>query len=51
MWSFTSTSEILTLRFEDFDDRDYQKYVYYFANKKNQRKKLTILDNIYDQVI
>ena len=52
MWSFASRpSEILTLRFEDFEDKDNQKSVFYYANKKNQRKKFTILDELYNQVM
>ena len=53
MWSFASRpSEILTLRFEDFEDfEDNQKSVFYYANKKNQRKKFTISDELYDQVM
>ena len=36
MWCFASRpSEMLTLRFEDFEDKDDQKSVYYYANKKN----------------
>ena len=42
-------SEILTLRFED-KDKDNQKSDYY-ANKKNQRKKFTISDELYNQVM
>ena len=44
-------SEILKLRFEDFEDKDNQKSVFYYANKKNQRKKFTISDELYDQVM
>ena len=52
MWSFASRpSEILTLRFEDFEDKDNQKSVFYYANKKNQRKKFKISDELYDQVM
>ena len=36
MWCFASKqSEMFTLRFKD---KDVQKSVYYYANKKNQRK-------------
>ena len=43
MWHIISRSrEMLTLRFEDFDDKDDKESVYYYANKKNQRKKFTI---------
>ena len=52
MWSFASRpSEILTLRFEDFEDKGNQKSVFYYANKKNQRKKFTISDELYNQVM
>ena len=52
MWSFASRpSEMLTLRFEDFEDKDNQKSVFYYVNKKNQRKKFTISDELYDQVM
>ena len=52
MWSFASRPyEILTLRFEDFEDKDNQKSVLYYANKKNQRKKFTISDEFYNQVM
>ena len=45
MWSFVSRpSEILTLRFEDFEDKDNQKSVFYYENKKNQREGFTISD-------
>ena len=44
MWFFASRpSEILTLRFED---KDNKKYVFYYANKKNQRKKFAISDEL-----
>ena len=52
MWSFASRpNEVLTLRFEDFEDKDNQKSVFYYANKKNQRKKFIISDELYDQVM
>ena len=52
MWSFASRPyEILTLRFEDFEDKDNQKSVFYYTNKKNQRKKFTISDELYNQVM
>ena len=52
MWSFASRpSEILTLRFEDIEDKANQKSVFYYANKKNQRKKFTISDELYYQVM
>ena len=35
-WSLASRlNDILVLRFEDFEDKDRQKYVLYYANKKN----------------
>ena len=52
MWSLASRpNEILTLRFEDFEDKDGQKSVLYYANKKNQRKKFTISEELYTQVM
>ena len=52
MWCFASRpSEMLTLRFEDFEDKDDQKSVYYYANKKNQRNKFTISNDLYDRVM
>ena len=52
MWCFASRPrEMLTLRFEDFEDKDDQKSVYYYANKKNQRKKSTISNILYEQVM
>ena len=42
---------MLTLRFEDFEDKDDQKSVYYYANKRNQRKKFTISNDLYEQVM
>ena len=44
---------MLTLRFEDFEDKDDQKsvYYYYYANKKNQRRKFTISNDLYEQVM
>ena len=51
MWCFASRpSEMLTLRFEDFEDKDDQKSVYY-ENKKNQRRKFTISNDPYKQVM
>ena len=41
MWSFASRpSEILTLRFEDFEDKDNQKSVFYYANKCSVKNEL-----------
>ena len=52
MWCFASRpSEIFTLRFEDFEDKDDQKSVYYYANKKKQRNKFTISTDLYDWVM
>ena len=52
MWCFASRpSEMLTLRFEDFEDKGDQKSVYYYANKKNQRNKFTISNDLYDRVM
>ena len=52
MWSLASRpNEMLTLRFEDFEDKDGQKSVLYYANKKNQRKKFTISEELYTQVM
>ena len=49
MWSLASRpNEMLTLRFED---KDGQKSVLYYANKKNQRKKFTISEELYTQVM
>ena len=51
MWSLASRpNEMVTLRFEDFEDNN-QKSVLYYANKKNQRKRITIGDDLYEQVI
>ena len=52
MWSLASRpNEMVTLRFEDFEDNNNQKSVLYYANKKNQRKRITIADDLYEQVI
>ena len=52
MWSLTSRpNEMLKLRFEDFEDKDGQKFVLFYANKKNQRKKLTISEVLYIKII
>ena len=52
MWSLSSLpNEMFTLRFEDFEDKDGQKSVLYYANKKNQRKKFTISEELYTQVM
>ena len=51
MWSLASMpNEMVTLRFEDFEDNN-KKSVLYYANKKNQRKRITIADDLYEQVI
>ena len=44
-------NEMLTLRFENFEDKVRQKSVLYYANKKNQRKKFTISEELYTQVM
>ena len=52
MRSFVSrSSEIQTLRFKDINDGGGQKSIYYFANKRNQRKYFTISNGLYDKVI
>ena len=52
MWCFASRpNEMLILRFEDFEDKDDQKSLYYYTNKKNQRKKFTTSNDLYEQVI
>ena len=52
MWCFASkTNEILTLRFEDFEVKDDQKSVYNYTNKKNQRRKFIISNDLYEQVM
>ena len=51
MWSLASRpNEMVTLRFEDFKDHS-QKSVLYHSKKKNQRKWITITDDLYDRVI
>ena len=51
MWSLASRpNEMVTLRFEDFEDNN-QKSLLYYANKKNQRKRITIADDICEQVV
>ena len=51
MWRFDSRpSEMLTLRFEDFEGKDDQNSDYY-ANKKIQRRKFTISNCLYEQVM
>ena len=42
---------MLTLRFEDFEDKEDQKSVYYYANKKNKIKKFTISNDLCKKVI
>ena len=42
---------MLILRFEDFEDKDGQKYFLYYADKKKQRKKFTISEELYTQVM
>ena len=51
MWSLASKpNEMVTLRFQDFEDNN-QKSLLYYANNKNQRKRITIADDLYEQVI
>ena len=51
MWSLASRpNEMVTLRFKDFEDNN-QKSVLYYANRKNQRKRIIIDDDLYEQVI
>ena len=51
-WSLASRpNEMLTLRFEKFEDKDGQKSILYYANKKNQRKKFNISEELYAQVM
>ena len=51
MYSLASKqNEMVSLGFEDFDDNN-QKFVLYYANKKNLRKKIKIADDLYEQVI
>ena len=51
MWSLASRPfEMVTLRLEDFEDNN-QKSVLYYANKKNQSKRIIIADNLYEQAI
>ena len=40
---------MLTLRFEDFEDKVERKSVLYYSNKKSQRKKFTISEELYTQ--
>ena len=53
MWSLASRpNEMVALRFEvfeDFEDNN-KKSVLYYANKKNQRKWITIPDDLYEQI-
>ena len=52
MWSLASRStEMLTLRFEDFEDKNAQKTVLYYASIKNQKKRFTISEELYNQVM
>ena len=52
IWCFASRpSKMLILIFENFEDKDDQKSVYYYANKKNQRRKITISNDLYEQVM
>ena len=52
MWPLASRpNEMLTLRFEDFEDKNGQKTVLYYASKKNQKKRFTISEELYNQVM
>ena len=52
MWSLASRpNEMLTLRFGDFEFTNNQATINYYSNKKNQRKKFTIPDDLYNEVI
>ena len=42
---------MLTIRFKDFEFTNNQATINYYSNKKNQRKKFTILDDLYNKVI
>ena len=42
---------MLTLRLKIFEDKDDQKSVYYYTNKKNQRRKFILSNDLYEQVI
>ena len=44
-------NEMLTLILEDFGDKDGEKSVLYYANKKNQRKKFTISEELYTHIM
>ena len=51
IWSLASRSnEMVTLRFEDFEDNN-QKSVLYYTNKKNKKKRITIADDLFEQII
>ena len=52
MWSLASRpNEMLTLRFEDFEDKNGQKTVLFYSSKKNQKKRFTISEELYNQVM
>ena len=42
------SSKNLTLKIEDKDNKNF---AFYYANKKNQRKKFTISDKLYDKLM
>ena len=42
---------MLTIRFEDFEFTNNHATINYYSNKKNQRKKFTIPDVLYNKVI
>ena len=52
MWSLASRpNEMLTIRFEDFEFTNNQAIINYYSNIKNQRKKFTIPDYLYNKVL
>ena len=42
---------MLTIRFEDFEFTNNQATINHYSNKKNQRKKFIIPDDLYNKVI
>ena len=52
MWSFASRpSEMLTLRFEDFEDKNGQKNCIVLCKQMNQKKRFAISEELYNQVM
>ena len=43
-------NEMVTFFCEDFDNNNNQKSVLYYANRKNQRKRIIIADDLHEQV-